>query len=58
MPRNKEGGEFTLIVPLDASRIKDFKPDCAVEVAAHGPKGFAYETTVNLDARAQGKAAL
>jgi len=58
MPRNKEGGEFTLTVPLDTSGIKDFKRDRAVKVAAYDRKGFAYEATVKLDAKAQGKAVL
>jgi len=40
---------FTLIVPLDASSIKGFKPDRPVKVAAYGAHGTAWEMSVKLD---------
>ncbi len=45
----KDGGTFELLVPLDASRVKDFRPDRAVRVVASGGEGCVRETTVRFD---------
>ncbi len=58
MAGNKQVGKFTLTVPLDASGIKDFKPDRGVKVVAYDRKGGAYAATVEFDAKGQGKAVL
>jgi hypothetical protein len=56
---NKEGrGNFRLEVPLDASGVKDFKPDRPVKVIAFDAKGRAYEDMVKLDAKGLGSALL
>jgi hypothetical protein len=47
-----------LLVPLDASKVTDFKPDRAVKVVAFDAKGRAYEDTVKLDGKGQGTASL
>ena len=52
------GGEFRLLVPLDASRVSDFKPDGAVKIVAFDAQGRAYEDVVRLDAKGQGRATL
>ena len=59
MAGNKQVGKFTFTLPLDASGIKDFKPDRAVKVVAYDPKGGAFlAATVEFDAKGQGKAVL
>jgi hypothetical protein len=49
-------GEFKLQVPLDASGIKNFKPDRGVKVVAFGPKGASQEHVVKLDPAGKGSA--
>ncbi len=46
---SKDGGTFELLVPLDASRVKDFRPDRSVKVVASGREGCLRETTVRFD---------
>jgi len=46
---------YRLEVPLDASSIKNFKPDRAVKVIAYGAKANG-EATVRLDAKGKGAA--
>jgi hypothetical protein len=49
---------YRLEVPLDASGVKDFKPDRAVKVVAFDAKDRAYEGVVKFDAKGKGSAAL
>jgi hypothetical protein len=62
VPRREEtmstNGLFRLRIPLDASGIKDFKPDRAVKVIAFDAYGRGYEDIVKLDAKGQGTASL
>lgn len=51
-------GDFTLEVPLDASGIKDFKPDRGAKVVAYGSGGQTSEQTVKFDSKGRGKAVL
>ncbi len=51
-------GRFRLGIPLDASGIKDFKPDRGVKVVAFDAKGRSYEDVVRLDAKGKGTANL
>ena len=55
MASNPDSG-FKLHVPLDASGIKDFKPDKAVKVVAFDSKGAAQEQLVKLSAVGKGDA--
>jgi len=55
MAKSTQGG-FTLHVPLDASGIKDFKPDKAVKVVAVDSKGAAQEQLVQLSTDGKGSA--
>lgn len=59
MPQTDQERDVTyrLEVPLDASCIKDFKPDRALKVVAYGPAGRAQERTVKLDNSGGGRAA-
>ena len=50
----KEG--FKLVVPLDASRIKDFKPERPVKVIARRRDGKTEEQTVNFTKDGKGNA--
>lgn len=50
MPKNMG---FKLEVPLDASQVKDFKPDRALKVIAYG-RAKTLEETVKLDAKGKG----
>src|SRR5215469_8259393 len=56
MAQNYEDN-FRLIVPLDASGIKDFKPERPVKVVAYGPNG-SWETSIHLDDNGKGVATL
>jgi hypothetical protein len=47
---------FNLEVPLDASSVKEFKPDRAVKVVAYGSHGLVLEQLVKLDDKGQGRA--
>ena len=49
-------GAYRLEVPLDASGIKDFKPDRSVKVVAFDPEGRAQEETVKFDKNGKGAA--
>ncbi len=50
-----ERGKFVLEVPLDASGIKDFKPDRPVKVVAYDRKGAtASSAETHLDTKGQG----
>lgn len=51
-------GKFRLDIPLDASGVRDFKPDRGVKVVAFDGKGQAYQATAKLDAHGKGTAAL
>ena len=52
-------GKFQIIVPLDASGIKNFKPDRKVKVAAYFSSGAAASSdVVAFDAKGKGQAAL
>jgi len=54
-----ESGKFRLAVPLDASGIKDFKPDRPVRVVAYDRTGVTVSAAVaQLDAKGQGQATL
>lgn len=55
MANTAESG-FTLHVPLDASSIRDFRPDKAVKVIAFEAKGGAQEQLVKLSAEGKGDA--
>jgi hypothetical protein len=55
MARTTHGG-FSLHVPLDASGVKDFKPDKAVKVVALDSTGAAQEQLVRLSADGKGSA--
>ena len=58
-PRTHNTGEFHLEVPLDASGIKDLKPDSRVRVVAYDRSGAtASSTTVTLDESGHGQARL
>jgi hypothetical protein len=58
-PRTTNSGEFHLEVPLDASGIKDFKPDHRVRVVVYDRAGaIAGSTTANLDENGRGHATL
>jgi hypothetical protein len=58
MAAKGESGNFRLQIPLDASGIKDFKPDRAVKVVAFDAKGHTYQDVVKLDAKGKGVASL
>jgi hypothetical protein len=58
MPEKDRRGEYQLKIPLDASGIKDFKPDRGVKVVAFDAKGRAYEHVAKLDAEGKGVASL
>jgi len=49
-------GRFRLHVPLDASSIRDFKPDKRVKVVALDSAGRGQEHTVQLSADGKGNA--
>ncbi len=51
-----EGNGFKLEVPLDASQVRDFKPDRPVKVIAYGSKGKTQEETVSLNEEGRGTA--
>ena len=51
-----EGNGFRLEVPLDASQVKDFKPERPVKVIAYGSKGAPHEETVRLNEEGKGTA--
>ena len=55
MANTAESG-FKLHVPLDASGIRDFRPDKAVKVIAFDAKGGAQEQLVKLSAEGKGNA--
>jgi hypothetical protein len=57
MAQNYEDN-FRLIVPLDASGIKDFKPERPVKVVAYGLNGASWETSIHLDETGKGTATL
>ncbi len=44
-----DGETLELLVPLDASRVKDIRPDRAVKVVASDREGCIRETTVRFD---------
>jgi hypothetical protein len=55
----EKSGKFQLVVPLDASGIKDFKPDRAVKVVAYDRKGATVSSAVaELDTKGHGNATL
>ena len=55
----KESGKFQLTVPLDASGIKDFKPDHHVRIAAYDRSGAVASAAVaQLDDKGKGQATL
>jgi hypothetical protein len=55
----EKSGKFVLEVPLDASGIKDFKPDRPVKVVAYNRSGaVASSATAELDAKGKGHATL
>jgi hypothetical protein len=51
-----KNGEFRLHVPLDASGVKDFKPDRTVKAVAFDARGHVKEETVKFDKDGKGKA--
>ncbi|MCC7156294.1 MAG: carboxypeptidase regulatory-like domain-containing protein [Bryobacterales bacterium] len=51
-------GKFRLDVPLDASGVKDFKPERGVKVVAFDGKGQAYESIAKFDAKGRGTASI
>src|SRR5258708_23276936 len=58
MSARESAGRFNLEIPLDASGIKDFKPDRAVKVVAFDAKGKSHEDVVKFDAKGKGSASL
>src|SRR5437870_10008448 len=56
MPQGGRAGDYRLTVPLDASGIKDFKPEKPVKVAAFDSRGRAHEATVRLSPQGKGTA--
>jgi len=56
-PRSaSESHEFTLEVPLDASKVSDFRPDRPVKVVVINKRGEAQDRLVNLDEAGKGTA--
>ncbi len=51
-----ENDVFRLQVPVDASSVKDFKPDRCVKVIAYGSQGPTLEQTVKFDDKGKGTA--
>ena len=51
-------GNYRLEVPLDASSVKDFKPDRAIKVVGFDAKGRASEHVVKFDERGKASATL
>ncbi len=49
-----EAKEFLLEVPLDASKVSDFKPDRAVKVVVYSKQGKPQEQLVKLNAQGKG----
>jgi len=49
-----ESKEFLLEVPLDASKVSDFKPDRAVKVAVYSKQGKPQEQLAKLNAQGKG----
>ena len=55
----EKSGKFVLEVPLDASGIKDFKPDRPVKVVAYNRSGAVASSAVaELNEKGQGQATL
>lgn len=55
----EKSGKFQLVVPLDASGVKDFKPDRTVKVVAYDRKGATVSSAVaELDTKGHGNATL
>ena len=49
-------GDYRLEIPLDASGIKDFKPDRPIKVVAYDSQGRVYEKTVKFEKNGTGAA--
>ncbi len=47
---------YVLVVPMDASNVKDFEPTKAVRVVAYAANGGTHQETVRLDKTGMGKA--
>ena len=56
MAERKKVDRFVLVVPLDASGVRDFKPEQAVKVAVRSRDGSVQSKVVELDEKGRGVA--